>query len=162
MSTKEQERAALQKIRKIVEGLGEDSYIGMAFEGCFDIAEENIRNDFADSWKSRWETSEKKLHRAIEERDTFKRRSEDEEATIENMKKRLLTTEEAGTIKAILTNSEREAEMDEAKYAKDIVENAEETGGEAFRTAVARNRNARKRKEMCGRMIQKILEIMSA
>lgn len=55
MATKDQERAALAKIRKIVEGLGEDSYIGMAFEGCFDDAEYNIENDFANSFKGRYE-----------------------------------------------------------------------------------------------------------
>lgn len=59
MATKEQEREALKKIMKIVEGLGEDSYIGTAFEGCFEIAKENIENDFACSMKQRLETSEK-------------------------------------------------------------------------------------------------------
>lgn len=49
MTTKEQERKALDKIRKIVAELGEDSYVGYAFEGCFDIAEGNIDNDFANS-----------------------------------------------------------------------------------------------------------------
>lgn len=47
--TKDQERQALQQIRKIVEDLGEDSYIGMAFEGVWDIAEDNIENDFGRS-----------------------------------------------------------------------------------------------------------------
>lgn len=47
MTTKQQEREALQKIREIVEALGEDSYIGMAFEGVFETAEDNIENDFA-------------------------------------------------------------------------------------------------------------------
>lgn len=51
MTTKEQEKKALEQIRKIVSGLGEDSYIGTAFEGCFEIAEENIENDFACSMK---------------------------------------------------------------------------------------------------------------
>ena len=59
MSTKEQELKALEKIRKIVEDLGEESYIGTAFEGCFEIAEENIENDFACSMKNRWETERK-------------------------------------------------------------------------------------------------------
>ena len=58
MTTKEQERKALAQIKKIVEGLGEDSYIGTAFEGCFEIAEENIENDWACSMKQRWETAE--------------------------------------------------------------------------------------------------------
>ena len=58
MTTKDQERKALEQIRKIVEGLGDDSYIGTAFEGCFEIAESNITNDFACSMKDRAETAE--------------------------------------------------------------------------------------------------------
>ena len=61
MTTKEQERKALEQIRKIVEGLGEDSYIGTAFEGCFEIAQENIDNDFACSMKQRVESLENEL-----------------------------------------------------------------------------------------------------
>ena len=64
MTTKEQERKALEKIKKIVEELGENSYIGMAFEGCFEIAEANIVNDFACSMKQRAESAEQKLEAA--------------------------------------------------------------------------------------------------
>lgn len=60
-TTKAQERKALEQIRKIVEGLGENSYIGTAFEGCFEIAEENIENDFGLSMKGRCEEAEKKI-----------------------------------------------------------------------------------------------------
>ena len=49
MTTKEQERKALEQIKKIVDCLGENSYIGTAFEGCFEIAEENIECDFGNS-----------------------------------------------------------------------------------------------------------------
>ncbi len=58
MTTKDQERKALEQIRKIVESLGDDSYIGTAFDGCFEIAEENINNDFACSMKERAESAE--------------------------------------------------------------------------------------------------------
>jgi hypothetical protein len=51
MTTKQQEREALERIRKIVEALGEQSYIGTAFEGCFEIAEQNIEYDAAFSMK---------------------------------------------------------------------------------------------------------------
>lgn len=51
MTTKEQERKALARIRKIVAELGEDSYIATAFDGAWEIAEENIENDFANSTK---------------------------------------------------------------------------------------------------------------
>jgi len=47
-ATKQQERDALAAIRKMVEDLGPQSYLATAFEGCFEIAEENIENDFAD------------------------------------------------------------------------------------------------------------------
>ena len=58
MTTKQQEREALQKIRKIVEALGEHSYIGTAFEGVFEIAEENIEYDFGCSLKQQVESLE--------------------------------------------------------------------------------------------------------
>lgn len=38
MTAKEEERQALEKIRKIVEGLGEGSYIGTAMEGIWEVA----------------------------------------------------------------------------------------------------------------------------
>ena len=56
MTTKEQERKALAQIEKIIKGLGEDSYIGKAFEGCFEIAEDNINNDFWNSMKDQRDT----------------------------------------------------------------------------------------------------------
>lgn len=61
MTTKEQERKALEQIRKIVDGLGEGSYIATAFDGCFRDAEENIENDFANSYKDRFEYAQKEI-----------------------------------------------------------------------------------------------------
>lgn len=57
-ATKQQERDALEKIRKIVEQLGPDSYIGTAFQGCFEIAAENIENDFACSMADKVQRAE--------------------------------------------------------------------------------------------------------
>ena len=54
-ATKDQEREALEKIKAILESLGPDSYVGTALEGCLEIAEENIENDFACSMKQRVE-----------------------------------------------------------------------------------------------------------
>lgn len=61
MTTKEQERKALEQIRKIVAELGEGSYIATALDGMFEDAEENIENDFALSWKDRAQTAERRL-----------------------------------------------------------------------------------------------------
>ena len=49
--TKADERKALEQIKKIVEGLGENSYVGTAFKGVFELAEENIEYDAAFSAK---------------------------------------------------------------------------------------------------------------
>ena len=57
MTTKEQEIKALEQIKKIVKRLGEGSYVGTAFEGCFEIAEENIRNDFGCSMKQKLQSA---------------------------------------------------------------------------------------------------------
>ncbi len=49
--SKEEERKALDKIRKIVSDLGPGSYLEATFRGCFDLAESNIDNDFMISFK---------------------------------------------------------------------------------------------------------------
>lgn len=61
ISTKEQERKALEKIKAIVDGLGENSYVATALAGCFEIAEQNIEYDFADSLQERLKITEERL-----------------------------------------------------------------------------------------------------
>ena len=61
-STKDQERKALEQIAKIIESVGgKDSYIGIAFAGCIEMAQSNIDNDFADSYSDIVANREKKL-----------------------------------------------------------------------------------------------------
>lgn len=58
IATKDEERSTLTKIKKLVEELGEGSYIGTAFKGAFELAEQNIEYDFGDSvldWKDKFE-----------------------------------------------------------------------------------------------------------
>ena len=53
--TKAEEYEALSQIRGILKDFDpEDTYIGKAFEGCVELAEENIRNDWLYSWKGRY------------------------------------------------------------------------------------------------------------
>lgn len=160
MTTKEQERKALAQIRKIVDGLGEDSYIGMAFEGCFEIAAENIENDFGCSMKQR-------ADKAQEGADYYKRAAETFSAEAvklreenEALKKRVLTTAEAGSIKAILYNAKNEAVEEAKKSAQIIVETAENPNSTEFQQAVSKNRAYTKMQEQYEVLIQRILEIM--
>lgn len=59
-ATKQQERDTLEKIRKMVEQLGPDSYLATTFEGCFSLAAENIENDWACSMADRARRAEKR------------------------------------------------------------------------------------------------------
>ena len=110
IATKQQERKALAQIIEIVEGLGENSYIGTAFEGCFEIAKDNIENDFACSMKVAKEYVEKQL---AEAKDTIQCREseladrekevrslnktlEQQTARVKELEKRLHKTEECG------------------------------------------------------------------
>lgn len=51
-TTKADERAALELIRNILAELDPTGYVNTAFEGCCDIAESNIDNDFTNSYKA--------------------------------------------------------------------------------------------------------------
>lgn len=159
-ATKEQERKALAQIKKIVDSLGKDSYIATAFEGCFEIAEENIENDFACSMKQRYE-------KASEEAADFKRTAEyyaaeEEKAKAENetLKAKILTTAEAGAIKAILSHVKLEAASLADSSAQAIVEYADRPDSAEFRQAVQDNRSSKKRMDECSTLIQRLLETM--
>ena len=148
-ATKQQERAALEKIRKIVEELGPDSYIATAFDGCFKDAEANIENDWALSMKDRWLTSDRELNDAngtIEElRDklaesekdyeaahaTAHQIAEEKDAEIASLKSRLLSK----------TVADLGKEVNDA--AARIVEVADQPESAAFMNAVKDHRAAK-------------------
>lgn len=64
IATKDQERQAIEEIRKIVENLGENSYVGAAMDGVLELAEDNIKNDFTQSMKERIKEAEEELEEA--------------------------------------------------------------------------------------------------
>lgn len=66
IATKDQERKALEEIRKIVDNLGENSYVGAAMDGVLELAENNIENDFTESMKDRIKEVEKETKEARE------------------------------------------------------------------------------------------------
>lgn len=76
-ATKQQERDTLEKIRKMVEQLGPDSYLATAFEGCFDLAAENIDNDWACSMADRARNAERHVAE-LEDKHYWTRKDGDE------------------------------------------------------------------------------------
>ena len=160
MATKEQERKALEKIRNIVAELGEDSYIAKAFEGCFEIAQENIDNDFYISLKSRVEYMEKEKFRFSEANQKLIKDFDNLHEENETLKRKVLTIAEAGAIKAILNHAQLEAAGVASKAANRIVEYADDPSSKEFCQAVRDNRQAQKRLDECQNLIRRLLETM--
>ena len=139
-ATKEQERKALEKIRKIVSELGEDSYLKMAFDGCFEIAESKIDNDFGDSPRENLAYAEKQI--------------KDLEAKIENLSEAntvLQSRMSSMSIEIVSKKSLQIAEEairkvrgdyleEDIKLKNTIVENAETPDTEIFKNAVQRHK----------------------
>ena len=65
--TKAEGYEALRKIKEILKDFDpEDSYIGKAFEGCVEQAEENLRYDGKMSWKAEYESKDRQVARLTE------------------------------------------------------------------------------------------------
>lgn len=158
MTTKEQERKAVEKIRKIIEELGEGSYVGMALDGCLEDAESNIENDFADSMKSRWESSEKKFAAAREEieaqktkmrllQETIDRLQREQEAAEEReeaIRKKALSPDDLDTLLALAVERITAIDLEVQNAAERIVESAGEPESAAFKNAVSDHRSAKR------------------
>lgn len=64
MTTKDQERAILAKIEKLINEAGPDSYIATTFDGILEQAAENIANDWGCNYKEAYEKQTEKLNEA--------------------------------------------------------------------------------------------------
>ncbi len=115
MTTKDQERKALEQIRKIVEGLGENSYIGMAFEGCFEIAEDNIENDLGRSMKQRCRSAEKESAKLANDVVRLQKTNRVLMEENENIARKYDKEKESGTAFAV-KYAELDARAEEYKY----------------------------------------------
>lgn len=158
ISTKEQERKALEEIKKIVDGLGEDSYIRTAFEGAFEDAENNIKDDAAYSMKARYEFSEKQLEKALEEIKQLKEKladsekeydtahsavlqiSEQKDKEVNTLKVRVLSSDDITVISQLITNRIADIEFDIKNAADRIVESATDPESGMFKNSVKEHR----------------------
>ncbi len=159
-ATKEQELKALEKIKKIVADLGEDSYISMAFEGCFEIAEDNIENDFGCSMKQRAESAAAEAAKYKEMYESTAVDYEAEKRTVEELEQKVLTLKEAEAIRAILVDSKTEAIRRAEESARRIVEFADNPDSAEFKQAVLDNRHNKQLVDESEKLIQRILDTM--
>lgn len=149
-ATKEQERKALAQIKKIVESLGEDSYIATAFEGCFEIAESNIDNDFADSLYHRAMSYEHDINRfkgQLSESENARLRHEKKieslEAELNEVNRNTLSYEDLDHIVQVLSEKRMDEEARMATAAEVIVEYADAPKSDEFLRGLRIHREAK-------------------
>ena len=131
IATKDQERKALEEIRKIVDNLGENSYVGAAMEGVLELAEDNIENDFVQSMKESVETAEKRAHELEEENERLKATKE----KLEEERARILPEEVRQKFYGIAFDKKYKAQA-EAMTAAERMAEAVECGGNARPDAI--------------------------
>lgn len=163
MTTKEQERKALAQISSIIEKLGPDSYIGIAFEGCIQDAVENIENDWACSWKQRAEAMDKELDtRAAgilnlqEELKKQRERADAAEARYNELKKAQLSFDDLDDFAAMLNDSIYECEQNMEQAARTIVDMADTPTDIAFQNAVNIHRRAKQKRQYMADILARV------
>ena len=157
-ATKEQERKAVEKIRKIVAELGDDSYVAIALDGCLQDAENNIEWDFGDSMKCRWECAEAKLKVAQGQIADLKKKlaeseknyevacaaahqiAEEKDTEIAYLRGRTLSEDDITDISQLLTEKVLDLEEEISNAAERIVEAADQPDSTAFQDAVKDHR----------------------
>ena len=152
MATKRNERDTLEAIRQMVADLGEQSYLATAFEGCFEIAEQNIENDFADSMKGRLECAEREVERLRDkvnelaenlEKSEEKHRGEigEVQELRHSLERAHKATEGLEELEVTLCERAEDAEHKAAEAAERIVKYADNPDSEEFKAAVREHRS---------------------
>lgn len=129
--SKEEERAALKKIQKIIDGLDPFGYVASAMIGVIELAEDNIRDDFCLDFPGRIRHAEQRaelaeteatdaknaLNVVKKERDTAERRLQETAETYQRTwtdleeARRAAEEAERGRLAALADKAELEAEL---------------------------------------------------
>lgn len=162
VTTKDQERQAVEKIRKIVEGLGENSYVGTAMEGVLEVAEQNIEYDAAFSLKGEVEVDEKRAREAEEENKQLKGLLEEEREKTNNLRAQLTKAQSIANrmtmpmqmyeeLIKILNERHEEEENKISEAADRMADSIGEGGGfsEGAADAAKEYREHRRKKSVC-------------
>jgi len=155
MPTKEQEIKALKQIKSILAGLGGDpnnSYLLMAFEGCVEDAEDNIENDFGNSWKNRAESAEKRIQELEEKVKATETKMESAKLKIEELEHKTISPEDARKIQSIIIR-DGQAQADIMAEQREIVlATCKNPESEEFKKAAEKYTVAKKRNEATHQM----------
>ena len=161
-ATKQQEWDTLAAIQKMVEELGPQGYLATAFDGCFEVAAQNIENDFGDSMKARWLHTDAQLNAAKGTIEELKEQleeskkdwksahaaahaiAEQKDAEIEALREQTLSADDATDCKQIVKNLLEELRGKVKAAEATILEYAEHPETTTFCDAVRERRNLAK------------------
>lgn len=173
-ATKQQERDTLETIKKMVAELGPQSYLATAFDGCFEDAENNIENDFADSMKARWLHADAQLNAANDTIEELKEQlaesqkdceaadgaahaiAEEKDVEIAALRERVLSPDDLESVQALVYEQQATYSEELKKAAERIVENAGEPESEAFQSAVSDHRAAKRAGEKFSALAERL------
>lgn len=166
MVTKEDERKVLDKIRKIIEPLDEDSYVRAAFRGVFEIAEQNIEFDFGESCedyiKGKHEAEEKLKNAVKTVTDLTAKMAEQKKIGEEQyaaLHERVLNSYDARTIAKLITEKLTALRAEVENAAARIVENAGDPTSAGFNNAVGDHRIAKAEMDKTEELLKRISAI---
>ena len=141
MTTKEQERKALEQIKKILATLDPVGWVNIAFEGCVQDAEENIENDFALSMNGRWQHSEQEVEALKANLSEAKEQAEAATMRADRYAKTLLSPEDLATISSVLQyHNQIKYLNDIEEQNKTILQYAETPDRDEFKCAVGKRK----------------------
>lgn len=129
MKTKEQEQKALDQIKKILADFGPDTYLGIAFEGVLEDAQENIDNDWGCSMKQRYK-------KAFEDGEEAAKEAEQAKKELEDLRPKVLPSEVMVAILSTVYEYQAVLEEKAEVEAQNIVNFADDTTQPAFTQAV--------------------------
>lgn len=158
VATKEQELAALENIRKIVESLGENSYVGTAFEGCFDVAEENIRNDFFCSMKQRAESAERREEALSVKSEKLAQELRACKQENERLAKCILPNEDLERLASVISVRRAAVLCDKKKAAEQVLDNLDSPESDAYMSGKKAYKEAVYLEDMLKNLNEKLIQ----
>lgn len=175
-ATKQQERDALAAIRQMVEELGPQSYLATAFAGCFEDAENNIENDFADSMKARWLHADAQLNAAKGTIEELKEQleeskkdweaahaaahaiAEEKDAEIAALRERVISQDDLADAIQLVAEKQFDLETQVKEAAEKIVAWAAEPETEIFKQAVTDHRAAKSNLDYYTALLERLIK----
>lgn len=175
-ATKQQERDTLEAIKKMVAELGPQSYLGTAFDGCFEDAEDNIDDDAAYSYKGRYEHVRQQLDEARQKIEELKEQlaesqkdyeaahaaahaiAEEKDAEIASLRERVLSPDDLTDVIQLVTEKRLALDTEVKNAAERIVEAAAEPESAAFQNAVKDHRAAKSELDYYTALLERLIK----